>query len=259
MIVFAAIAPHPPVSIPGVGDFGDKSLIRQTMRAMDYLRRELEKTKPDTVVIISPHARMEENFFVVNSNMPLRGSFASFGLDLVLEFKNDIEIVDKIGYTGEIQDFPILLQKSFLDHGALVPLFHLIKNLDPLVVHLSFSLMDFTRHYQYGELIGKICENSKKRIAIIASGDLSHRLIPAAPAGYSPSGAFFDKRILGILRNQDFAAVQSLQEDMVTEAAECGLRSFVIAMGAIARHEKNFNLLSYEAPFGVGYLVARLL
>lgn len=259
MIVFAGITPHPPVSIPGVGELGDKNMVRQTSQAMDKLRRELERAKPDTIVIISPHARMEDYSFVVNSSVPLRGSFIDFGLDLVLEFDNDIEIVDKLGYVGEMNDFPVHLHQSLLDHGTLVPLFHLVKNIDPKIVHLSFSLMDFARHYQYGELVGQVCERSGKRIAIIASGDLSHRLTPNAPAGYSPSGALFDRRILGILRNRDFSAILSLEEDIVKEAAECGLRSFVILMGTIAKHEKNFNLLSYEHPFGVGYLVARLL
>lgn len=259
MIVFAAIVPHPPLSIPGVGALEDKRKMRQTLKAFDELRSGLEKARPDTLVIISPHAQMEKYAFVVNSAASLRGSFAKFGLDLVLEYENDVELSDTIDFAGLAREIPMHLHPYFLDHGALVPLFHLTGNVEPLVVHLAFSMFDFPRHYAYGELVGHICEQSGKRIAIIASGDLSHRITPDAPAGYSPSAALFDCRLVGILRRQDFPAILALQEDIIKEAAECGLRSFVILLGAIAHRKKEFQLLSYEYPFGIGYLVARLL
>ena len=40
------------------------------------------------------------------------------------------------------------------------------------------------------------------------------------------------------------------------KAAECGLKSFIIMAGALDRKDVLPKLLSYEAPFGVGYAVA---
>lgn len=259
MIVFAAIVPHPPASVRGIGNKRELKELGKTIEAMDKLRLELERTSPDTVIIISPHARLEKIAFNVNSAVSLRGGFTQFGLDLMLEFENDAEIVNALALAGEFSDFPVHLQQSYLDHGTLVPLFHLMKNIKPKIVQLSFSLLDFATHYRYGEILENICEKTDKRVAIVASGDLSHRLLPNSPAGYSPKSALFDKRLMGILRKQDFAAIQALQKESIEEAAECGLRAFVILLGALSMEKREFKLLSYEYPFGIGHLVARFL
>jgi len=45
---------------------------------------------------------------------------------------------------------------------------------------------------------------------------------------------------------------------LVEEAGECGLRSFVIALGMLDGNSFKSEIISYEGPFGVGYLVAAL-
>lgn len=260
MIVFAAITPHSPVSVPGIGTSSEIAALRHTLGAMERLRAELEHARPDTIVIISPHAKMEPYAFAINQEAKLKGNFADFGLEeLLLEFENDFDITDKIAFSCETQEFPGHLHSSFLDHGALVPLYHLTGNMHPKLVHLSFSMLDFSKHYEYGAMLGRICEESNKRVAIIASGDLSHRLTPNAPAGYSPNAALFDRRIIGTLQHRDVQALMSLEKEMIEEAAECGLRAFIMLMGMLASRQFRFDLLAYEAPFGIGYLTARLL
>lgn len=44
---------------------------------------------------------------------------------------------------------------------------------------------------------------------------------------------------------------------MILEAGECGLRSLYVLAGALDGVKVKGNLLSYEAPFGVGYAVMR--
>src|SRR6185295_6884535 len=41
-------------------------------------------------------------------------------------------------------------------------------------------------------------------------------------------------------------------------AGECGYRSMLVAIGASAELPLSCEVLSYEAPFGVGYLVAQI-
>ena len=43
-----------------------------------------------------------------------------------------------------------------------------------------------------------------------------------------------------------------------SEAGECGLRSIVIMLGIVSTLDWKVKILSYEAPFGVGYLVAEV-
>ncbi|KKU53130.1 MAG: Extradiol ring-cleavage dioxygenase, class III enzyme, subunit B [Candidatus Moranbacteria bacterium GW2011_GWE2_47_10] len=259
MIVFASIVPHPPFGVPGIGTAEDKAGIKKTLEAFEEIRDGLERANPDTVVVISPHGQMEEFNFVINSDPNPRGSFAEFGLDEVLEFENDLEIVNGIKYCCEMIELPAHLHAHFLDYGALVPLKLLLKNIKPHVVHLSFAMLDYDRHYEYGELMSNPLRNSKKRIAIIASGELSHRLTPEAPAGFSPRAKFFDHWIIEYLANNDIKALTGMEKEAVEDAAECGLRSILIMLGSVYQEKYGFNLVSYESTLGVGYLVARFL
>lgn len=260
MLVFAAITPHPPESIPGIGTPEDIEAVEKTLQSFDVLRQELERTDPDTLIIISPHGQLEPYSFVINSSSVLKGSFDKFGLDDVFEYQNDIEFADKLAFAGSMNEIPTHLHESFLDHGALIPLYHLLKNIHPKVIHLSFSLMNYEQHYRYGEIIR--CLIDKKvgnRIAVVASADLSHKLTPLSPAGYSPSAQIFDCNILHYLGANDEASIMKLHSEDTAEAAECGIRSIVMLLGILHGQKYEFNLLSYEFPFGIGYMTARLL
>lgn len=260
MIVFAAIVPHPPESIPGIGTADDLRRIGKTLAAFEELRIGLEEAAPDTIVIISPHAHIEPYSFVVNSASVLSGGFAQFGLDEAFSYKNDTEISNRIARNSEIDELSIHLHHNFLDYGTLIPLFHLAKNIKPKIVHLSFSLMNYQQHFRYGQIIESIIGKTEtKRVAVIASAELSHRLIPSAPAGYSPNAQAFDRSIVHYLGENNLLSIMNMHKEIVDEAAECGIRSIVVLMGIIHEERYAFKLLSYEGPFGIGYLTARLI
>lgn len=258
MIVFSAIVPHPPMSIAGIGRIEDKKILDKTLKAFEILRLGLEKAAPETIIIISPHAQLEPYAFVINAESELRGSLLKFGLDEVYEYKNDIEMADKIDYACLMNDMSCLLRSEILDYGALIPLIHLTKNVRPKIVHLSFSLMDYKRHYRYGEIIQKIIDDNG-RVAVIASGDLSHRLTPNAPVNFSPDAKEFDHSVIRFLGSNDLTSLMNMEPAVIEDAAECGLRSIIILLGILHEKDYKFELLSYESPFGVGYLTARLL
>ncbi|MFH0969150.1 MAG: AmmeMemoRadiSam system protein B [Patescibacteria group bacterium] len=257
MITFAAITPHPPIMIPGIGSDEDRKKIKNTISAMKKLREELKEANPETLIVISPHAEMESQRFAINSASPLRGSFTNFGLDETYDFKNDFEAIDKIAYRANLSEIEINLHGSFLDHGALVPLYYLTKNIKPKIVHLAFSMLDMKTHFEYGKILSQMCCEGNKKIAIIASGDLSHRLTPDAPAGYSEKGKEFDEKLINLLKTAKTREILNFDENLVEEAGQCGLRSIAILLGAL-EGKYEFNLLSYEGPFGVGYMVASL-
>ena len=64
-ISFAALVPHSPLLIPEIAK-DNYRLISKTTAAYDKLAGELTKTNPETIIVITPHARaMEKNFFFV--------------------------------------------------------------------------------------------------------------------------------------------------------------------------------------------------
>jgi AmmeMemoRadiSam system protein A len=96
-------------------------------------------------------------------------------------------------------------------------------------------------------------------VAFIASGDLSHRLKLQAPAGYNPDAHFFDEEVVAALRSNTPDRIVKIDHSLRKLAGECGYRSMLVAIGASSDLPWSCEVLNYEAPFGVGYVVAQLI
>ncbi len=261
MIKFAAITPHPPVIVPAVGK-SQTSKAQTTIEAMRKLRIRLNRLRGiDKIFVISPHLPSTWDAFAFFYDEKLQGNFADFGASEVkFEFANDrsdIELLKKIG--GPI--FPIISATiRGLDHGTLVPLYYLFgegKHKKPLLP-MSFCSLSFAEHYRFGQFLGEFFKQDNSAWAVIASGDLSHRLAPYAPAGYHPRAKEFDKKLIAWLEKGEVDKILSFNPELVTIAGECGLRSIILLLGIISSLYWKPKILSYEAPFGVGYLVAEM-
>jgi len=155
----------------------------------------------------------------------------------------------------------LVISSPHPDWGFNVPLFFLAKSISPKIE--TFLTQDDSpeEHYRVGkdfyfaEMKGK-----KNNISLVASGDLSHRLKVDGPYGLHPDGAKFDQALVEGLRTGNINDILHLDESY-PEAGECGLRSICFTLGILdaARVKWHAKILSYEAPFGVGYLVASLI
>jgi MEMO1 family protein len=257
MIVFSAITPHPPIIIPSIGKQDSLNAVKDTIKAMESLASSLHDSKPDTIVVISPHAPMDAHSFAINESPTLTGELSRFGSSETLSFSNDLSLSLGIANAASDEQIPVSTHKSSLDHGTIVPLYFLAYNSDVNIVHLSFSLLDADTHFSYGKIIGDICRASDKRVAIVASGDLSHKLLQGAPAGFSPYGAQFDDSLVEYLKKGSVKDILSFDKSVVEGAGECGLRSIVMLLGALDNMSMHCHVMNYEGPFGVGYLVAK--
>ena len=257
MLVFSAICPHPPILIPTIGKDNIKE-IKSTVEAMKKLEQELYAAKPEVIIIISPHGEMIPDAFSINLNINYRAKFEEFG-DFTTEmgFSSSPLLALKIKERVE-NDLPIVLSSSEnLDHGTAVPLFYLTKHLKNIeIIPISYSFLDYDKHFKFGQLIKKEIAKSEKRVAVIASGDLSHALTKDAPAGYSAKGQEFDNNLMALLKRKDIPGILKMKPKSIEDAAECGFRSFAILFGIIEEYKFDVEVLSYEGPFGVGYMVA---
>ncbi|HWN98958.1 MAG TPA: AmmeMemoRadiSam system protein A, partial [Blastocatellia bacterium] len=98
-----------------------------------------------------------------------------------------------------------------------------------------------------------------RRVAVVASGDLSHRLVVGGPYEFEPTAHLFDERIVDAIASGDASKALNVDSDLRERAGECGYRSIVIALGSVDEALRDHQVLSYEGPFGVGYMVAVLL
>ena len=76
-LVFAGIAPHPPIMVPEVGRSAIAE-VRSSIDAMAEFAQRVISSKAETVVIISPHAPLEANAFIAYAGPQVYGDFANF-------------------------------------------------------------------------------------------------------------------------------------------------------------------------------------
>ena len=98
-----------------------------------------------------------------------------------------------------------------------------------------------------------------RRIAIIASGDLSHALTVESPNDYHEDGPIFDEQLIQMLEVRNTAGILGMNQDFIRNAHECGYPSVLITLGILKNINYTFKTYSYEAPFGIGYLVGNFV
>lgn len=258
------VAPHPPIMVREVGG-RDAAKVDSSIKAMESLADEIESIGPETIVIMSPHTPIFPDAFTVKTAPMLSGSLGMFAAPQVsYTSEPDLELADAIIAAASERGVRVAKMGggpgrdgAELDHGIIVPMYFLGRKRYPLVC-LSMSLLDYRDHYQLGIALRKAVEDTGRTTVFVASGDMSHRLKPGAPAGYSPSGEEFDNRIVDIMNSAQYARLFTLDQVMVDEAGECGLRSIFTLAGTVDGYAVDSSVLSYEGPFGVGYMVARV-
>ena len=259
-LVFSAIAPHPPIMVPEVGR-ESIARVEDSIEAMAELTQRLIDSGAETVIVISPHAPLEVDSFVAYQGPEVYGDFTNFSApDTCFAAEVDEELLAAIKDVAASERYEVLTLPSHdLDHGTAVPLYFLFRNgWKGKVVTLGYSFLSNEDHLRFGSCVRRAVDRVGRRVAFIASGDLSHRLKPQAPAGYNPDAHVFDDQVVDALRSNAPQKITEIDYNLRRLAGECGYRSMLVAIGASSELPLSCEVLSYEAPFGVGYLVAQL-
>jgi MEMO1 family protein len=260
-LVFAGIAPHPPIMVPEVG--GESCVeVQNSISAMAELTQRVMDSGAETVVLISPHAPLEAVAFVAYDGPKLYGDFSTFRApETTVEATLDAELLSEITRAAEQRNLIMLrILDTGLDHGTTVPLYFLQRNgWNGKVVALGYSFLSDDDHLRFGNCIRQAIATLRRPVAFIASGDLSHRLKPGAPAGFNPDAHRFDAAVVEAIRSSQPQRIANIGQDVRRLAGECGYRSMLVALGVVEDAKPSCEVLSYEGPFGVGYLVAQLV
>lgn len=266
-IVFWGLCPHPPLLIPGIADSA-KDKVVDTSSAFKQWALKLKEQNPDRLVIMSPHAPTASAAVPLFSVPSLSGSMQRFGSpEVSLRVDCDTTFAERLSVLCREENYPLLTVNDNLikqhrldinlDHATLIPLYFLKEvGLDIPIVLLGYGPSHTELYIQLGKIIRKAAEeDTDKKTAIIASGDLSHRLLESGPYGFSPYGPKFDETINRILEGAEANSLLELSREEVNEAAQCGLYSIAMLLGSLNKDEVCLKHLSYEAPYGVGYSV----
>lgn len=260
-LVFAAITPHPPFLIPAIGQNEIKK-VEKTKIALEQIEKDLYITHPEIIIIISPHGSHFTDAFTIHASPTYQTDLRSFGdLATRVKFQGERHLTTHIREALKTEKIPsVMISEPKLDHGSAIPLIYLTPHLKNIkIIPIGFCDLDWKTHVNFGNLLKEIILESNKRVAVIASGDLSHALITDSPAGFNADGLEFDKKIQELLASKNLSGMLQMDRQMVANAAECGFRSFLILMGILQGFNNTYKSYAYEAPFGVGYLTANCI
>ncbi|MEN9557649.1 MAG: hypothetical protein RL141_18 [Candidatus Parcubacteria bacterium] len=256
MIVFAAIVPHSPLLIQGVGK-EKREALTQTLRAYAAIEQALYVSHPETLVVISPHAPSYADAFSANMAPTYTGTLKAFGdHTTTVEAKGDFLLLDRLQRSLRASNIPFTLSSNEeLDYGFTVPLLLLTSHLtDWRLVPVAPSQLDPQAHVDFGKELGQALHAEAARVAVIISADLSHKLTAASPGGASVEGPAFDATIRHKLATMDTEGLLALDAQAVEAAGQCGYRPIMTLLGILDGMNAKPKELCYEAPFGVGYL-----
>ncbi len=270
MITYAALTPHPPIIIPEIGKERSREADK-TIGGMQAVAQRLNLSSPDTVIFLTPHGNVFADCITCLIEPELEGNMGSFGHpELSTRHANDLELLKELGIRAEANNIKLLgINRKIamryalnpdIDHGIMVPLYYLEQAGmgDKPILALSVGDLDNMELYLLGKLIQEAADNIGKKVAVLASGDMSHCLKDEGPYAYHPDGPRFDLMIKDLLARADIQGVLNVPEDLRRNAGECGYRSIVIMLGVLDGYNIRSEVFSYEGPFGVGYLIVGL-
>lgn len=253
-----ALLPHSPLLIPEIGR-ANYSFLGKTVAAYEEIKKELRANPVDTIVIISPHSAPEADSFVLNVAPEMEINLKDFGfIPPKTILSGDAFLADQITNALRPEFSLQLVSESALDHGSAIPLFLLKEAFGQakIIVISPTDNLSLKDQWRFGEKLREVLTANEKNIALIASGDLSHRLKKKSPGGYSPKGTKFDNKLIEYLSDPITASENILKMDtkLIKDAGECGLRPLLILLGVLNGSKWESEVLSYQTDFGIGYL-----
>ena len=252
--------PHAPILVPMVG--GERSgEVEDTVAAMREAAARIVASSPDAVVLISPHSPRQQRAFGVWMHDRHVGSLGQFGAPKArFELPNDPEMIAYLETRAKEAGTALwAIEEDDLDHGAVVPLWFLCEaGWHGHTTILSLNYPGQGGCHELGRAIAQAAEECGRRVAVVASGDMSHRLQPGAPGGYHPEARRFDEAFIRLVEAGAAERLLSFDGSLQEIAGEDALDSTIVALGAAGDDMRGHRVLSYEGPFGVGYGVAIL-
>lgn len=260
-MISAYVMPHPPAAIEEVG-YNDLDAMKSTLDAYKKASKMIADDAPETIVVISPHAPMYADGFYIADGTEGYGDLSRFGApEASVNIEYDTELRDEVCNLCEMEGIPYGLDdrdNRHMDHGTIVPLLFVLKEYKNFrLLRISPTYLDSSVLLKMGHIIERAAAHVDRKITIIASADLSHRLKEDGPYGYCEDGPIFDGKITSAMKTFDIPAICKIMDDhdFLDRAGQCGTPSITIMAGAIADYKVEPDFLSYEGPFGIGYAV----
>ena len=240
-----------------------KRLRRDAEAAFAALRTDLEEARPDVLIVVANDQFV--NFFW--NNIPtffvtladeVHGHFTRHKF----RYRNHKELGHAIVTAGMEKGVDFSFGEHVeLQHTQNVPLYFLLP--EPRIPILPVYVNTWVapaptpkRCYQIGELIREVAVNSPERVAILATGGLSH--FPGSPR-IGEIDTQFDHKLLEIMRQGKGPSLADYSVDELLKAGDSEFLNWMVVVGAVGNAKATYT--SYMPDFvatGWGFVSWRL-
>ena len=251
--------PHPPIVVPDVGR-GRVVQCQGTHDACVEFAERLVRTRPERLFLVSPHAPRHGGAFGLWAGRRLQGDLGEFGArGAAVDLPNDEQTA--LYLHDAARDLGVLatpIPSTQLDHGSVVPLWFLTQagwDGPTCIASLPWESAPETLH-TFGNAVAIALGRRPGASALVASGDMTHRAKPGAPGGYHKCAVDFDHQLTELVREGRLDQIAEIDRALRELAAEDAADSSMVVAAALGHQPHGNEVLSYEHPFGVGYMVA---
>ena len=259
MIVYAGYIPYLPIS-PAQYTSQRKKELKKTLNSLSEIRNDLYAVMPDTVVLIGPSDSMSPDAFSILYSDQYITNYKEIGdYESKREVFGDLELIQSIK-ESTYKYFPLrsphakeLSYQFSFGVDVLMPIGKRYK-----IVPISYTMLDAKDHVRFGAILRDVFEDSQKRVAVIAIGNQSHSLTKNGPAPLNEAGKKYDSLVKKCVNDNNLFGLISVRSEQLNNIFECGHKQWLIMAGILQDMQIHPKLLSYEHPYGVGYLSASL-
>ena len=244
MLVAAAVCPQTPLLVPQIagGAAGEMADVRGA--ASDAVNL-LGAAKPDLLIVVAPGG--EPGARAVR----LGGTFRRFGLDLA------------VGGVGTAEPcVGLLVGRWLLDSYYPVATSREGWEIGPTAALEGWEVGPDTGPGEC-EAVGRALAARSERVGLLVMGDGSARRTAKAPGYLDERAVPFDDGVSRAFATADAAALAAIDPEAASAVMAAGRAPWQVLAGAVSASGGNGSgqpwrgrLLSYEAPYGVGYFCA---
>ena len=205
--------------------------------AFAVLREDLQRSQPDVLIVVANDQFV--NFFwnniptfFVTVGEEVKGQFTRHSF----HYRNHKELGKAIIRAGMEKGIDFSYGENIeLQHTQNVPLYFLLR--EPTIPILPIYVNTWVdpapsprRCYQVGELVRAVAEQSKERIAILATGGLSH--FPGSPR-IGEIDEKFDHQLLEVLREGNGKTLADYPVQELLQAGDSEFLNWMVAIGTV--------------------------
>ena len=215
-----------------------QKLRQDAERAFSVLRADLEAARPDVLIVVANDQFVNFFFdniptFFVTLSDDVRGQFTRHRF----HYRNHAELGRRILTAGVDAGLDLSFGEDIeLQHTQLVPLHFLLPEPEvpilPIFVNTWIDpLPTPARCYALGNLIRQVADAAPERVAMLATGGLSH--FPGSPR-IGEIDTSFDEGLLQQMRAGQGAALADLTLEQLRQSGNSEFLNWMVTVGAVS-------------------------